>query len=111
MDYHSGARFKGKKVLLVGFGNSANDVGAAALFPGLFESLKEAYSKMLHRCAATCGRRGRRRALSSAALSRSYRAHSGCVRATPPRSYSSCASIPLCSFSLRKFYLAASPCL
>ena len=35
MDYHSGARFKGKKVLLVGFGNSANDVSAAALFPGL----------------------------------------------------------------------------
>ena len=45
MDYHSGARFKGKKVLLVGFGNSANDVSAAALFPGLFESLKEACSK------------------------------------------------------------------
>jgi cation diffusion facilitator CzcD-associated flavoprotein CzcO len=26
VDYHSGARFDGKKVLLVGFGNSANDV-------------------------------------------------------------------------------------
>ena len=26
VDYHSGARFRGKKVLLVGFGNSANDV-------------------------------------------------------------------------------------
>ena len=26
VDYHSGARFKGKSVLLVGFGNSANDV-------------------------------------------------------------------------------------
>ena len=42
VDYHSGARFKGKKVLLVGFGNSANDVSAAALSPGLFKSLKEA---------------------------------------------------------------------
>ena len=26
VDYHSGARFKGKRVLLVGFGNSANDL-------------------------------------------------------------------------------------
>ena len=42
VDYHSGARFKGKKVLLVGFGNSANDASAAALSPGLFKSLKEA---------------------------------------------------------------------
>ena len=103
MDYHSGARFKGKKVLLVGFGNSANDVSAAA--PGLFETLKEACSKK-DAAAQVCCDLWEEGAETSVVIRSpvSLVPRSLWMCTPPPRSrsrsdsYSSCASTPLCSF-------------
>ena len=69
---------------------------------------------LLRRCAATCGRRVRRRVLSSAAPSRSYRAPSGCVRPHPALTLTLTllAQVPPLLFPLlRKFHLARTPLL